>query len=222
MFRDALLVAGKDLRIEWRSRVALGQVAPFALLVLVLFGFALDAERPALLRFAGGLFWVTVLLSLLLAVQRAYAIESADGAIDGLRRSGIEPASVFLGKTAAVSIQIAVLEVLLGIGIVVLYDARVESPVLLVTAGAAAAVGAAAAGTLYGALAAGTRARETILPILLLPVLAPVLIGATRAFGDALGATAVDGWAWTGLLAAFAALYVAFGTLAFGVLLEEW
>ena len=62
------------------------------------------------------------------------------------------------------------------------------------------------------------RATTTLLPT---AALAPVLIGATRAFGDALGATAVDGWAWTGLLAAFAALYVAFGTLAFGVLLEE-
>jgi heme exporter protein B len=222
MFRDALLVARKDLRVEWRSRVGLGQVVPFALLVLVLFGFALDAERPSLLRFAGGLFWVTVLLSTLLAVQRSFAIEAADGAMDGLRRSGIEPASVFLGKAAAVAVQLLVLELLLGIGIVVLYDARVEAPVLLVTAATAAAVGVAAAGTLYGALAAGTRARETILPILLLPVLAPVLIGATRAFGDALGVTAVDGWAWTGLLAAFAAAYVAFGTLAFGVLLEEW
>jgi heme exporter protein B len=63
--------------------------------------------------------------------------------------------------------------------------------------------------------------RETILPILLLPVLAPVLIGATRAFDDALGAVAVDGWNWLGLLALAAVVYVAFGALAFGVLLEE-
>jgi heme exporter protein B len=65
------------------------------------------------------------------------------------------------------------------------------------------------------------RVRETILPILLLPVLAPVLIGATRAFDDALGAVAVDGWNWLGLLALSAVVYVAFGALAFGVLLED-
>jgi heme exporter protein B len=63
--------------------------------------------------------------------------------------------------------------------------------------------------------------RETILPILLLPVLAPVLIGATRAFDDALGAVAVDGWRWLVLLALSAVVYVAFGALAFGVLLED-
>ena len=84
-----------------------------------------------------------------------------------------------------------------------------------------ATLGVAAAGTLYGVLAAGFRVRETILPILLLPVLAPVLIGATRAFDDALGAVAVDGWNWLGLLTLSAVVYLAFGALAFGVLLED-
>ena len=65
-----------------------------------------------------------------------------------------------------------------------------------VLTGLTAGVAVAAAGTLYGAMAAGLGVRETLLPILLLPVLAPVLIGATRAFDDALGAAAVDGWAW--------------------------
>jgi heme exporter protein B len=63
--------------------------------------------------------------------------------------------------------------------------------------------------------------RETLLPILLLPVLAPVLIGATRAFDDALGNAAVDGWAWLGLLAVFAVVATAGGALAHGALVEE-
>ena len=79
----------------------------------------------------------------------------------------------------------------------------------------------AAAGTLYGVLAAGLRVRETLLPILLLPVLAPVLIGATKAFEAALGGAVADGWPWCGLLVSFALLYTAAGTLAFGTLLEE-
>jgi heme exporter protein B len=64
---DALLVAGKDLRLEWRSRVTTNQVVPFALLVLLLFGFALDADKPVLDRTTPGLFWLTVLFSSLLA-----------------------------------------------------------------------------------------------------------------------------------------------------------
>ena len=70
-------------------------------------------------------------------------------------------------------------------------------------------------------LAAGLRVRETLLPLLLLPVAAPVLIGATRAFEAALSGTTGDGWSWCVLLAVFAVIYTVFGVLAFGPLLEE-
>ena len=221
MWREARLVASKDLRIELRSRVGLGQVAPFAVLVLVLFGFALSGDTRTLRTYTGGLFWVTVLFSAVLAIQRAFAIESADGNRDALRMSGMEPAAIFLGKAAALVLELLALEVVLGAAVLVLYDPHLGSWPLIAATALVATVGVAAAGTIYGVLAAGLRVRETILPILLLPVLAPVLIGATRAFDDALGAAAVDGWNWLGLLALAAAIYVAFGALAFGVLLED-
>ncbi len=121
MLADARLVAGKDLRIERRARVATNQVAPFALLVLVLFAFALDPDRGILDRATAGLYWVAVLLSTVLAVQRAYALEAADGVPDALRLSGIDPAAVFLGKTAALALELLVLEGLLLVGEADLY-----------------------------------------------------------------------------------------------------
>ena len=221
MFHDAALIAGKDLRVELRSKVTLQQVAPFAVLVLILFGVALDPDRGVLVRASSGLFWVAVLFCALLAIQRAFTIEAADGGRDALRLSGLDPAGIFLGKAAAIAVQLIALEVILAIGVVVMYGVEVTGwPLLLATCGAATA-GLAAAGTLYGVLAAGLRVRETLLPILLLPVLAPVLIGATKAFEAALGGAAADGWPWCGLLVVFALLYLTFGTLAFGTLLEE-
>ena len=221
MLADIRLVAAKDLRIEWRSRTTVSQVVPFALLVLVLFGFALDANRPALDVATSGLFWVAVLFVAVVAVQRATAIETTDGARRALLLAGVEPAAVFLGKALAVAVQLLAVQVVLVAGILTLYDADVESVPLLVATCLVATAGIAGAGTLLGALVAGVRARETVLPILLLPVLAPVLIGATRAFDDALGAAAVDGWAWLGLLAGFGALNMVLGASAYGVLLEE-
>lgn len=221
MVRDALLVAGKDLRVELRSRVGVSQIAPFAVLVLLLFGFALDADSRTLRTFTAGLYWVTVLFTAILAIQRSFGIEAANDNRDGLRLSGLSPAGIFAGKAAAIALQLLALEVVLGAGVVVLYGASVESVPLAVITAVVATVGIAAAGTLYGILAAGLRVRETILPILLLPVLAPVLIAATRAFDDALGAVAVNGWSWLALLALSALVYVAFGVLAFGTLLEE-
>jgi heme exporter protein B len=222
VWRDAGLVAGKDLRIEARSRVATNQVLPFAVLVLVLFAFALDPDRGVLKRAAPGLFWIAVLFSALLAVQRSFALESADGARDGLRLSGLDPAGIFLGKAAAVTAQLLVLEAVLGVFVVLLYDAEVHGAVVLVLTCAAATVGLAAAGTVYGMLAAGLRIRETLLPLLLLPVVAPVLLGATRATEGALDiTTTAEAWPWVRLLSVFAVIYATFGVLAFGTLLEE-
>ncbi len=221
MLADARLVAAKDLRIELRSRITMSQVVPFAGLVLVLFGFALDANRPTLDLATSGLFWVTVLFVAIMAVQRSTAIETTDGARRALLLAGVEPGAVFVGKAVAVSAQLLAVEVVLVGGIVVFYGASIEKPLLLAATCLVATVGIAAAGTLLGALVAGVRARETVLPILMLPVLAPVLLGATRAFDDALGSVAVNGWSWLAMLAGFTAINIALGMLAYGVLLEE-
>jgi heme exporter protein B len=218
---EARLVAARDLRIEARSRVVVDQILPFAVLVLVLFGFALDADHRTLRTFAPGLFWVAVLLSALLAVQRSASVDAADGTGIALRMSGLSPVARYLGRATAVLVQLLVLEAVLVGGLVVLYGVDVDDWFLLVVAGVVAGVAVAATGTLYGALASGLGARETLLPILVLPVLAPVLIGATRAFDDALGAAAVDGWAWTGLLTVAALILTMVGASAHGVLVED-
>jgi heme exporter protein B len=221
MWRDAVLVAGKDLRIEARSRVATNQVAPFAVLVLILFAFALDPDRGVLGKAAAGLFWVAVLFSALLTVQRSFAVETADHARDALRLSGLDPGGIFLGKAAAVAIELFALEVILGAGVIILYGISVHGALVIGAACLTATVGLAAAGTVYGGLAAGLRVRETLLPLLVLPVVAPVLLGATKACQAALDGVPGEGAPWLRLLAVFAVLYVTFGVLAFGPLLEE-
>ncbi len=121
MLSDAALVMGKDLRVELRSRVGLSQIAPFAVTVLVLFGFALDADSETLRSFAGGLFWVTVLFTAMLAIQRSFTVESANDNRDALRLSGLDPAAIFIGKAAAIAIELLVLEAILGAGLAIFY-----------------------------------------------------------------------------------------------------
>lgn len=221
LLAQAALVAGKDLRIEARSRVTVNQVLPFAGMVLLLFAFALDPDRGLLPRVAPGLFWITVLLAALLAVGRSFAVEAEHGARDGLRLSGLDPAAVFAGKAGGVAIQLVALQAVLGAGMFVLYDVDGRHWWVLVLSGLLATIGLAVAGTVYGALAAGLRVRETLLPLLLLPVAAPVVLGATRAWEAALDGVPADAWPWIQVLAAFAAIYAALGVVAFGPLLEE-
>jgi heme exporter protein B len=232
-WRIALLVAGKDLRVEWRSRIAFNQVLPFAAIVMVMFAFALDrlpqpagADESLLESVAPGLVWLATLFSLLVLVQRAFAVETDDGALDALRVAGVDAGALFWGKALALAAQLAVLEALLLVTAVLLYgtEVRIGGVALLISTWVTATLGLASVGTLYGGLAAGARGRETLLPLLLLPVVAPVLIGATRAVEAALGTggTAIaDGWPWVGVVTVFAVAFGVGGTLAFGPLIDE-
>jgi heme exporter protein B len=240
MWTTARAVARKDIAQEVRSKVVLVQILPFVLVVLLLFGFALDPDAGLLRAATPGLFWVTLLLVLLLAVQRTYAAETADGAFEAMRLAGLPPAGVFLGKFLALLVELLAVELVMVVGVLVLYDPTSRSAVdlvngvpafhwtfgrlgLLLVTLAAATPGLAAMGTLQGALSAGTRARDTLLPLLVLPVVTPALIGATRAMQAALGLqgrTPSEGWPWIGLLVVFALAVVAAGVVAFGPLME--
>ena len=225
IWRIARLVAVKDLQIERRSRVITNQVLPFAGVTMVIFAFALDANTQILERVAPGLVWLATMFSLLLIVQRSFAVEAADGALDAMRVAGVDSRGIYVGKLLGIGVQLLVLEVLLLFAAVVLYGetVRVEGVVLLVTTLLSATCGLAAVGTLYGGLAAGFKGRETLPPLPPLPAVAPVMIGATRAVEAALGtadAAVADGWRWVSVLAVFAVAFGVGGALAFGPLID--
>ncbi|MEY2959240.1 MAG: cytochrome c-type biosis protein CcmB [Actinomycetota bacterium] len=223
-WRIVRLVASKDLRVERSSRVLVNQVLPFGGVTMVMFAFALDASN-VLERVAAGLVWLATLFGLVVLVQRSFAIETDDGALDMLRMAGVDASAVFWGKSLALAAQLLVLEVVLVGTAVILYGASVPlgGVVLLVAVLATATIGLACVGTVYGALTVGARGRETLLPLLVFPVVAPVLIGATRAVESALGtegAVVAEGWPWVGLLGVFAVAFAVGGALAFGPLVE--
>jgi heme exporter protein B len=219
------LVAAKDMRIELRSRVLLNQVLPFAAIVMVLFAFALDNDG-ILDRVAPGLIWLATLFSMLVVVQRSFAVEAGDGALDALRTAGVPAQGIYFGKAIALGLQLMVLEILLFGAAFVLYNSRIAPAGigLLITSALAASCGLGLVGTLYGGLTTGTKGRESLLPLLLLPVVAPVLIAATRATEAALGVGGISmrqGWAWVALLVTYALLFGIGGSVAFGPLVDD-
>lgn len=221
MWHDVWLTLRKDLRIEARTRVTVNHVVPFVLTIVMLFAFALDGDSTLLRRATGGLFWVTVLFASNMIAQRSAAIDRPDGLPDALRLSAISPAAMFVGKTLSMFAQLTVTEVVLAALMVVMYDVRLGGLALVAVSIPLGTLAIAAVGSIYGPLAAGLNGKESVLPLLMLPALAPVLVAATNSFGVAFGTTVGPGWRWVAMLGMLCAIYVAAGTLTAAALLEE-
>ncbi len=219
--RQAGVIARKDLRIEVRGRHAVGTLLPFAATVLVAFGFAFGPGRDVLQRTAPGLLWMALLFSAVMASRRSYQTETEDGALEGLLLAPIDKAAIFLGKAAAVTVELFALIVAVLALVVVLFDLSLGSPLLMLSAFVLGVVGLAVVGSMFGVVAESARTREAVFPMLVLPLVAPVLIAGVRATDLAAAGRSSEVVSWLGLLAAFDVVFVSVGVLVFGSLLED-
>jgi heme exporter protein B len=222
LLRQTAAVAGKDLRIELRGRYALGAVLPFAGTLLIAFGLSLGPGRTLLQETAPGLLWLAVLFASVLSFRRAYEIEGEDGALEGLAIAPIDKAAVFLGKAAAVALQLVALEAVVVLAVAGLFGLSLGGdPLRLAAAFALGTIGLSAIGSLFGVLSESPRAREAVFPLLVLPLVTPVLVAGVRATALATGGRGGEAGSWLGLLVAFDLVFLAVGTLVFGQLLED-
>jgi heme exporter protein B len=214
-------VAEKDLRVEVRSRYALGSVLPFAATMLLAFGFALGPNRTLLQQTAPGLLWLAGLFAAVDLFHRSYQSEADAGALDGLLLAPVPKGAVYLGKALAAAIQVLVLVGATGLMVAVLFGLPLgRSPVLLVLTAVLGVIGLSALGSLFGLLTVMGR-RQAALPILVLPLVSPVVIGAIKATST-LAEGGTEGVAgWLGVLLAFDAAFLATGFLVYGHLIED-
>ena len=219
----AWAIARKDALSELRGRQAAGSTLFFAALVLLLFGFALGPDTRRLSEAAPGLLWLAIVFGGLLTVARLHQIETDDGALDELARYPVERRAIYLGKAIAGLGAMLVLGGLLLPVVAILYgvDLLAAGPALLLTL-VLGAIGFAAVGTFYAGVTVRMRAREVMLPLLMLPVIAPLLLAAVKATAAALAGDPLNELAaWLQLLAAFDLVMLLAGAAGYGFLLEE-
>lgn len=219
-WRKVWAVVRKDLTIELRSRDLLSSATVFSLLVLLIFNFALDLTGDTVRAVAPGVLWVTFVFAGMLTLGRTFARERERGAWQGLLLAPLDRGALFLAKLLTNLVLLGIVEVVALPAFVVLYDLALDAgAVLLVTA--LGTLGFATVGTLFAAVAANTRAREALLPLLLFPILVPVIIGAVGATGQTLRGAGSAGPPWLGLLAAFDAIFLVLCYAAFEYVIEE-
>ncbi len=219
MFRTALLVAGKDLRIELRSRVLLWQVLPFGVMALLLCGLALGPAHAGSSSSAPGLFYLVVVLVTLLIINRSLAIEQTPGTRFSVATLGLDPAGVFLGKAAALCVELWITSGVLLVGSVLFLHIPAHAAFLATASILVTTAALGCAGSLYGALTAGNNGAATLLPVLALPAFSPLLIAGERSFNSALSHGSL--WEWWVISLVGLVVYLAIGILLYGVLEES-
>jgi heme exporter protein B len=211
----------KDLLLELRTREAVSALVVLVVLILLTFTFALDPEgaRAA----APAVLWVTLIFAGLLSVQRAFLVERESGAWYGLLLAPVDRGAIFLAKMLANLVVLAVADVVLVSLLVLVLGIGVPSaPLELVLVNTLGLLGFSALATLFAAISVRLRARELLLPLLVLPLLVPVVICAVEASrivlaGGGAGAASV----WVRVLATFDVIVTVAGWMLFEQLVLE-
>jgi heme exporter protein B len=208
----------KDLRIEFRAQAGLVAMFVLGLLVLLIFQFALPA-KPTPESASAGL-WLSFVFAGTLGAQRTFLLERDNACIEGLKTAPIDASSIFLAKMLGTLVSLMVLQAVVVPLTAVFFGVMPRAPLAFALVCVLGNVGFAALATLFAPMSVGTRAREVVLPLLLFPLLAPLVIAAVKASAVLLGG-AGESAVWIQVLVCFDAVFTVAGWLLFEHVLRE-
>jgi heme exporter protein B len=214
-------IVWKDLRAEIRSREMISSMILFTLMTVLVFSLALELDKQARQNTVAGVLWVTIVFAGVLGLGRSLASEKDRGSLDALLIAPIDRSALFFGKMIGNLLFVLVIDVALMFLLTVLFNITLIKPLLLgvVVLGS---LGFTTVGTLLASMSVHARAREAMLPIILMPVVLPVLISAVRASTAILNGMPREDWLpWIQLLAVADVVFLAASYALFDFVVEE-
>ncbi|MGB8213898.1 MAG: heme exporter protein CcmB [Anaerolineales bacterium] len=214
-------IVWKDLTAELRSRELLAAMLVFALLVILIFNFAIDLQPNLRLTITPGVLWVTFAFAGTLGLNRSMAVEKDRGCLDGLLLIPVDRSAIYFGKA------LSNLAFMLIVALIVLPVYSVLYNINLLNAGLLLVIflgstGYVAVGTLLSTMAVQTRTRDVLLPVLLFPVIVPVLLAAVEASGGFLQNLPMNTIGpWLNILIAYDVIFIAVAFMVFDYVVEE-
>jgi heme exporter protein B len=219
--RSVWAIVWKDLAAEMRSRELLSAMLVFALLVILIFNFALELDAKTRSNVTAGVLWVTFAFAGTLGLNRSMAMEKDRGCLDGLLLAPVDRSAIYFGKVIGNLIFMLIVEIIVLPVYSILYNTNLFNPglILVILLGS---IGYVAVGTLLSSMAVQTRTRDVLLPILLFPVVIPVLIAAVKASAGFLQAIPMDEiMPWINLLIVYDLVFTAVAFMVFDYIVEE-
>ena len=218
---EVFAILWKDIISELRTKEIATSVLVFGLLVIVIFNFAFEPGPDTLGLVAPGILWVAFTFAGVLGLNRTFATEKENQCLEGLMLCPVERHTIYWGKLAGSFTFMLIVEAIITPIFLILFNIPIFMPKLALII-LLATVGFASVGTLFSALAANTKARDIMLPILFFPVIIPVIIAAVEATGMILeGKPWGDMLNWLGIIVAFDAIFLVVSALVFQFVIEE-
>lgn len=214
-------VAAKDLRAELRGREVFSTMTAFGVLAVIVFGLAFDLRVPKSEMVAPGVLWVTILFAGVLGLNRSFGAEVDRGTLAALLLAPVDRSAVYFGKLLANLVFTLATAFVILLVMFFIFDVNMFQPLILLAV-VLGVFGYVSVGTIFAALTANSRARESMLPILLLPVMVPVFVA-----GVGLTASVLDGritasaQQYVAILAGFDLVFVVVAYLLFDQIWEE-
>jgi heme exporter protein B len=216
MLGPALAIAGKDLRLAAGGGQGPVQAVLLGLLLIFVFSLSRPAGQPADPQAAAAVFWLATVFGLVLIFNTLYSLEEGNSARTGLLLAPVPAQSVWLGKLAAGGVLLLMIQVVFGPAIIVFLN---QDPAGSLGPGLATLAlvdaGLVVLGSLLGALAQGQAARESLLSVILFPLLAPLLLAGIRMGAAVFDPTVPVDEGWLPLTAAFVAVFAGLSLVVF-------
>ena len=220
--RPIFVIAWKDITLELRTKDIMVSALVFALMVIVIFNFALNITPTMVDSLAPGILWLSFAFAGVLAMGRAFIVEGNKGGLDALLLCPVSRDAIFLGKMISMFVFMVVIEALVLPIFVILFNFDSISLKLIVIM-LLGTLGFATVGTLFSSIAFNLRSREIMLPLLFFPVGTPIIIGVVEASSGVITDTVniIETSRWIGLIIVFDAIFLVLCPWAFGVAMEE-
>ena len=217
----ALTLVRKDVLSELRTKNVATSIFVFALLVIIVFNFAIETSAAQGAQIGSGVLWVAFAFAGVLGFNRSFILEKEKGSLDGLMLTPVDRSVIFVGKMLGNLIFMLVVEAIVMPIFVVLFNVPINWPEQIVI-NVLTTIGFASVGTLFSALSVNTKAREIMLPLLFLPVVVPILLAAVKSSAIALsGGTWGDFASWLQIMIAFDVIFTTVSYVVFEYVIEE-
>ena len=219
--RKAWAIARKDLQAELRAKEVVGTMLAFSVLSVVIFGLAFDGRVPRADLIVPGVLWVVVLFTGVLGLNRSFGAEADRNSLAALLLAPMDRSAIYVGKVVASLLFLLITEAVMLPAILILFDVNLFRPWILVGL-LLGTIGYICVGTLFAAMTTSTRARESLLPIMLLPLMVPIFVsglGLTSRVLD--GGTFNDFQHWLLMLGLYDLIFATISFMVFDLLWED-